>query len=127
MAETFENLEDVLPDWTEDGTEESLAQAVNLYEKQEEGKKRLFVEDNLENILEKLQSRETQNGSWKYFKVRTQLFASHLTNPTSKTNESRVKFISNVQLFSVSKYLFTQIDATKETSRRHLLKWTQRN
>ena len=24
MAETFENLEDVLPDWTEDGTEESL-------------------------------------------------------------------------------------------------------
>ena len=63
MAETFENLEDVLPDWTEDGTEESLAQAVNLYEKQEEGKKRLFVEDNLENILEKLQSRETQNGS----------------------------------------------------------------
>ena len=31
MAETFENLEDVLPDWTEDGTEESLAQAVNFY------------------------------------------------------------------------------------------------
>ena len=65
MAETFENLEDVLPDWTEDGTEESLAQAVNLYEKQEEGKKRFFVEDNLENILEKSQSIATKrNIKW---------------------------------------------------------------
>ena len=65
MAEIYENLEDVLPDWTEDGTEESLAQAVNLYEKQEEGKKRFFVEDNLENILEKSQSIATKrNTKW---------------------------------------------------------------
>ena len=44
MADTFENLEDVLPDWKQDDMEESLAQAVNLYEKQEEQKKRFFVE-----------------------------------------------------------------------------------
>ena len=65
MVETFENLEDVLPDcWTEDDTEESLPQALNLYEKQ--GRKKLFfVEDNLENILEKSQSSATKrNTKW---------------------------------------------------------------
>ena len=29
MAETFENLEDVLPDWTQDDIEESLAEEAN--------------------------------------------------------------------------------------------------
>ena len=55
MAGIFENLEDVLPNWSKDDIEESLAQAVTLYEKQEEQKTR-FVEDNLENILEQSQS-----------------------------------------------------------------------
>ena len=65
MAETFENLEDVLPDWTQDDIEESLAEKVNLYEKQEERKKRFFVEDNLENLLEKSQSIATKrNTKW---------------------------------------------------------------
>lgn len=48
MAGIFENLEDVLTDWSKDDIEESLAQAVTLYEKQEEQKTRFFVEDNLE-------------------------------------------------------------------------------
>ena len=47
MAETFENVEDVLPDWKQDDIEESLVQATNLYEKREERRKRFFVEDNL--------------------------------------------------------------------------------
>ena len=65
MAETFENFEGVLPDWTEDEAEESLAQAVNFYEKQEERKKCFFVEDNLENILEQSQSSATKrNTKW---------------------------------------------------------------
>ena len=45
MAETFENLEDILPDWTQDDIEESLAQAVNLYEKQEERKNEVYGEE----------------------------------------------------------------------------------
>ena len=45
MAETFENLEDVLPDWTQYDIEESLAQAVNLYEKQEERKNEVYGEE----------------------------------------------------------------------------------
>ena len=65
MAETFENSEDVLPEWKQDEMEKSLVQAVNLYEKQEERKKRFFVEDNLENILEKSQSIATKrNTKW---------------------------------------------------------------
>ena len=31
MAETFETLEDVLPDWTQDDIDESLARASTLY------------------------------------------------------------------------------------------------
>ena len=65
MAGSFENLEDVLPDWSKDDIEESLAQAVTLYEKQEEQKTRFFVEDNLENILEQSQSVATKrNTKW---------------------------------------------------------------
>ena len=36
MAETFENLEDILPEWTKKDIEESLAEAVDMYEKQEQ-------------------------------------------------------------------------------------------
>jgi len=65
MAGIFENLEDVLPGWSKDDIEESLAQAVTLYEKQEEQKTRFFVEDNLENILEQSQSVATKrNTKW---------------------------------------------------------------
>ena len=65
MADTFENLEDVLPDWKQDDMEENLVQAVSLYEKEEEPKKRFFVEDNLENLLEKSQSIATKrNTKW---------------------------------------------------------------
>ena len=45
MGETFANLEDILPDWVKDDIEESLAQAMALYEKQEEQKTRFFVEE----------------------------------------------------------------------------------
>ena len=65
MAETFENLEDDLPDWGKDDLEESLAQAVTLYEKQEERKTRFFVQDNLQNILEESKSNATKrNTKW---------------------------------------------------------------
>ena len=65
MAGSFENLEDVLLDWSKDDIEESLAQAATLYEKQEEQKTRFFVEDNLENILEQSQSVATKrNTKW---------------------------------------------------------------
>ena len=65
MAETFENLEEVLPYWKQNDMEESLVQAVGLYEKEEEPKKSFFVEDNLENLLEKSQSIATKrNTKW---------------------------------------------------------------
>lgn len=65
MAAIFGNSEDVLTDWAKDDIEESLAQAVTLYEKQEEPKTRFFVEDNLQNILEQSQSNATKtNTKW---------------------------------------------------------------
>ena len=67
MAETFENLEDILPEWTKKDIEESLDEAVDMYEKQEEQKTRFSEENDLEIILEKSQSvamkKKTQNGS----------------------------------------------------------------
>ena len=56
MAETFENLEDILPEWTKKDIEESLDEAVDMYEKQEEQKTRFSEENDLEIILEKSQS-----------------------------------------------------------------------
>ena len=51
MAKTFENLWDILPDWTKEDIEQSLAEAVTMSEKQEERKTRFFVENYLKNIL----------------------------------------------------------------------------
>ena len=44
MAESFVNLEDSLPDWTNEDMEKSLAKVVDKLQKQEEGKTRSFVE-----------------------------------------------------------------------------------
>ena len=62
MAETFENLEDISPDWPQDDIGSRLGS------KQKERKRRFFVEDNLvednlENTL--LQSKATKiNSKW---------------------------------------------------------------
>ena len=39
MAESFENLDNILGDWAKDKVQKSLAEALNRYEKQEEWKK----------------------------------------------------------------------------------------
>jgi len=36
MAETYENVGHIVPDWRKEDIEESLAKAVTMYEKQEE-------------------------------------------------------------------------------------------
>ena len=38
MAESFENLEDILSDWVNEDVEKSLTEAVDKFQKQEEGK-----------------------------------------------------------------------------------------
>lgn len=58
MAESFENLEDIIPDWVNDDVEICLAEAVDKFEKQVE-------ENDLEKILEQSQSSETKrNTKW---------------------------------------------------------------
>ena len=65
MAGTFENLEDILPEWAKKDIEESLAEAVDMCEKEEEQKTRFPVENELEIILEKSQSVATKrNTKW---------------------------------------------------------------
>lgn len=44
MAESFVNLEDILPDWTNEDVEKSLAKVVDKLQKQEEKKTCSFVE-----------------------------------------------------------------------------------
>ena len=45
MAESFENIKDILPDRVNDNVEKCLAEAVDKYEKQEEEIKPLFVKN----------------------------------------------------------------------------------
>ena len=83
MAETFENLEDILPEWTKKDIEKSLAEAVDMYEKQQEQKTRFPVENDLEIILEKSQSVGTKrNTKWvvKLFQGKNPVLCFAFTN-----------------------------------------------
>ena len=92
MAESFENLDDILADWVNEDFEKSLVEAVDSYDKQEkERKSRFSVENDLTKLLERSQSNAT--------KVRSNCFASKLTNSLSK---------SCLRLIYLKKKLFSQ-------------------
>lgn len=71
MVESFENLEVILPDCVNENIEQSLAEAVDDYEKKE--KKRFTEETDLEKLLEVSQSIAKRNTKWvvKLFQVKT--------------------------------------------------------
>ena len=57
MAESFENLDNILRDWAKDKIQKSLAEALNRFEKQEEEKIKPFLwENDSEKIVEQSQS-----------------------------------------------------------------------
>ena len=57
MAESFENLGNILHDWAKDTIQKHLVEALNRYEKQEEEKKPFLVlENDSEKILEQSQT-----------------------------------------------------------------------
>ena len=62
MAERFENLDNILSEWTKEKIPKSLDDALNRYEKQEEEKRLfLFLENGSEKILEQSQSAVEQD------------------------------------------------------------------
>lgn len=71
MVESFENLEVILPDCVNENIKQSLAEAVDDYEKKE--KKRFTEETDLEKLLEVSQSIAKRNTKWvvKLFQVKT--------------------------------------------------------
>ena len=61
MTESFENLDDILPDWANEDLEKRLAEVVDIYVKQEEeGKLHFSVENDLTKLLEQSQSNATK-------------------------------------------------------------------
>ena len=60
MAENFETLENILPDWANEEIEITLVEAVVKFQKEEEEKTRFYVENDLEKILEQSQSLATK-------------------------------------------------------------------
>ena len=68
MADNFETLENILPDWANEEIEITLVEAVDKFQKEEEEKTRFYVENDLEKILE-----QSNN-----------LFAAHLSNTKSR-------------------------------------------
>ena len=62
MAESFENLDDILADWVNEDFEKSLVEAVDSYDKQEkERKSRFSVENDLTKLLKQSQSNARSN------------------------------------------------------------------
>ena len=53
MAESFENLDNILRDWAKDKVQKRLVEVLNRYEKQEDGN---ILENGSKNILEQSQS-----------------------------------------------------------------------
>ena len=120
MAETFE---EILPDWAKEDIEETLAEALTMYEKQEQRKTRFFVENDLQNILEQSQSNATKKSTkWvvKLFQGKSPMLCFEL-NKINKQNVCEINLFQKFN-FSQSQYLFTQIGVMKETSRHRLLK-----
>ena len=65
MAESFENLDDILADWVNEDFEKSLVEAVDSYDKQEkERKSRFSVENDLTKLLEQSQSNATKRNTF---------------------------------------------------------------
>ena len=65
MAESFENLDDILADWLNEDFEKSLVEAVDSYDKQEkERKSRFSVENDLTKLLEQSQSNATKRNTF---------------------------------------------------------------
>ena len=54
MAEGFENLDKIIRDYAKDAIQKSFVQALNLYEKQDEERKKAvsFLENDSEKMLE---------------------------------------------------------------------------
>ena len=77
MAENFETLENILPDWANEEIEITLVEAVDKFQMEEEEKTRFSVETDLEKILEQSQSLATKrNTKWvvKLFQGNKQFF-----------------------------------------------------
>ena len=65
MADNFETLENILPDWANEEIEITLVEAVDKFQKEKEEKTRFYVENDLEKILEQSQSLATKrNTKW---------------------------------------------------------------
>ena len=73
MAESFENLDDILADWVNEDFEKSLVEAVDSYDKQEkERKSRFSVENDLTKLLKQSQSNARSN-----FRITRNSFTCH--------------------------------------------------
>ena len=78
MAESFENLDDILADWVNEDFEKSLVEAVDSYDKQEkERKSRFSVENDLTKLLEQSQSNATKRNMFVRTSVTIFLFSPH--------------------------------------------------
>ena len=101
MAESFENLDDILADWVNEDFEKSLVEAVDSYDKQEkERKSRFSVENDLTKLLEQSQSNATKrNTKWvvKLFQGKKPLLCFEI-------NELNKQKLSEIDLFGKKKF-----------------------
>ena len=100
MAESFENLDDILADWVNEDFEKSLVEAVDSYDKQEkERKSRFSVENDLTKLLEQSHSNATKrNTKWV---VRPISCSSRILRALQQNRAwSRLLYLLNITRFS---------------------------
>ena len=101
---SFENLDDILPDWVSEDFDKGLVEAVDSYDKQEkERKSRFSVENDLTKLLEQSQSNATKrNTKWvvKLFQGKKPLLCFEI-------NELNKQKLSEIDLFG-KKTFFSQ-------------------
>ncbi|CAH3154784.1 unnamed protein product [Pocillopora meandrina] len=128
MAESFENLDDILADWVNEDFEKSLVEAVDSYDKQEkERKSRFSVENNLTKLLEQSQSNTTKrNTKWvkknSFLNVKIIVYTNwcqerNITTPLLKMN--RKELDQNLARF----YVEARTKEGEEYSRSALLRF----
>ncbi|XP_066026182.1 uncharacterized protein [Pocillopora verrucosa] len=88
MAESLENLDDILADWVNEDFEKSSVEAVDSYDKQEkERKSRFSVENDLTKLLEQSRSNATKrNTKWVVKLFQDWCQERNITTPLLKMN-----------------------------------------
>ena len=117
MAESFENLDNILRGWAKHKVQKSLVKALDRFEKQEEERQSRFFEKRFRKTTRavsvgcRVRLNQAQNWSGK---AGNHCFISNLTNPIDKTFRKEI-YLQNSTFPSLNMTVDTLMDVRNET------------